>query len=62
MNVKSDAQYETLRADFRAGIPNPEAVDEAGAAKFLALMAELGGEKLVGAATTLPAGLFADVN
>ena len=62
MNVKSDAQYETLRADFRSGIPNDEAVDEAGAAKFLALMAKLGGEKLVGEATTLPAGLFADVN
>ena len=62
MNVKSDAQYETLRADFRTGIPNGEPVDEMGAAKFLALMAELGGEKLVGAATTLPEGLFADVN
>jgi len=62
MNVKSDAQYETLRTDFRAGIPKAEPVDEAGAAKFLALMADLGGEKLVGSATTLPTGLFADVN
>lgn len=62
MNVKSDAQYETLRTDFRAGIPNAEAVDVESAAKFLALMAKLGGEKLVGGATTLPNGLFADVN
>lgn len=62
MNANSDAQYETLRTDFRAGIPNDETVDEAGAAKFLTLMAKLGGEKLVGEATTLPAGLFADVN
>ena len=62
MNVKSDAQYETLRTDFRAGIPNAEAVDVESAAKFLALMAVLGGEKLVGSATTLPDGLFADVN
>lgn len=62
MNVKSDAQYETLRTDFRKGIPNAEPVDEESAAKFLALMAKLGGEKLVGGATTLPAGLFADVN
>ena len=62
MNVKSDAQYEGLRTDFRAGIPDAQAVDEEGAAKFLELMAKLGGEKLVGSATTLPVGLFADVN
>lgn len=62
MNAKSDAQFLSLRNDFRAGIPNGEPVDEAGAAKFLALMAELGGEKLVGGATTLPDGLFAKVH
>lgn len=62
MNVKNDAQYEILRADFRAGIPNDAPVDEDEAARFLALMADLGGKKLVGQATTLPDGLFADVN
>lgn len=62
MNANSDAQYETLIADFRAGIPNPEPVDAADAAAMLELMARLGGEKLVGAATTLPDGLFAAVN
>ncbi len=62
MNVKSDAQYETLITDFRAGIPQDMPIDVEGAADFLALMAKLGGEKLVGQATTLPDGLFADVN
>ncbi len=61
MNVTTDKQFETLRADFRAGIPNEGAIDEVGADKLLQLMAELGGEKLVGKATTLPAGLFATV-
>ncbi|WP_306262749.1 ABC transporter substrate-binding protein [Pararhizobium sp. IMCC21322] len=61
MNVTTDKQYETLRADFRAGIPNKGAIDKVGADKFLQLMAELGGKKLVGAATTLPAGLFAEI-
>ncbi|MGB0905192.1 MAG: ABC transporter substrate-binding protein, partial [Mangrovicoccus sp.] len=61
MNAKSDAQFEQLRTDFRAGIPQPGPVDEAGADKLLQLMAELGGEKLVGEATTLPAGLFLQV-
>lgn len=62
MNAKSDAQFEALRSDFRKGIPNPSAVEPAEADKLLQLMAKLGGEKLVGQATTLPDGLFADVN
>jgi NitT/TauT family transport system substrate-binding protein len=61
MNVTTDAQYETLIADFRAGIPNAGAINEDGADRFLQLMAELGGEKLVGKATTLPAGLFVQI-
>lgn len=61
MRVKSDAQFETLRTDFRSGIPNAEPVDAAEADKLLQLMAKLGGEKLVGGATTLPDGLFAVV-
>lgn len=59
MNANNDAQYETLKADFRAGIPNAAPVDEESAAAMLALMAELGGDRLVGEATTMPAGLFA---
>ncbi|WP_095587651.1 ABC transporter substrate-binding protein [Actibacterium ureilyticum] len=59
MNAQSDAQFDALRDGFRAGIPAEGPVNEADAAKLLELMAELGGEKLVGKATTLPAGLFA---
>ncbi|MCG6902481.1 MAG: ABC transporter substrate-binding protein [Rhodobacter sp.] len=61
MNAKNDAQFEALRADFRAGIPNRGAVNEESADKLLQLMAELGGAKLVGSATSMPAGLFAGV-
>ena len=58
MNADNDAEFEALRAGFRAGIPAPGPVDEAAAAKLLAVMAELGGEELVGQATTLPEGVF----
>jgi len=58
MNANNDTQFDILKADFRAGIPQAGSVDEAGADRFLQLMARLGGEKLVGEATTLPAGLF----
>jgi len=58
MNAKSDAEFEALKAGFIAGIPVDQPVDEAAAARMLALMGELGGEKLIGAATTLPDGVF----
>ncbi len=58
MNAKTDAQFAALKTGFRAGIPAPGPVDEDAAAKMLALMAELGGEELVGKATTLPEGVF----
>lgn len=58
MNAKSDAQFEALKAGFRAGIPAPGPVDEAAAAKMLAIMAGLGGSELVGDMTDLPAGVF----
>ncbi len=61
MNADTDAEYEALRDDFRAGIPDPGQVDAEAANRLLRLMSELGGERLVGAATTLPAGLFAPV-
>lgn len=61
MRVDADAEFEVMRADFRAGIPQDRPVDAAGADRFLRLMAELGGEKLVGKASSLPVGLFADV-
>jgi NitT/TauT family transport system substrate-binding protein len=62
MNAKNDAQFETLREDFRAGIPNPGSVNAESAGQLLQLMAELGGEQLVGRATTLPEGLFVNLD
>ena len=50
MNAKTDAQFEALRAGFRAGIPAPGPIDEDAAARMLALMVELGGEELLGKA------------
>ena len=61
MNVTSDAQFEQLKLDWIAGIPDRRPVDVVAANKMLELMAELGGAELVGAATTVPQGLFADV-
>ncbi len=61
MNVRNDKQFSTLRDDFRAGIPAAGNVKEDEAATFFALMARLGGKKLVGSATELPSGLFAGV-
>lgn len=61
MNANSDAQFESLRTDFRAGIPQPGPINADGADKLLQLMATLGGADLVGDATTLPAGLFATI-
>lgn len=61
MNVRSEAEFHTLRDDFRAGIPADGPINMASADKLLRLMAGLGGEKLVGGATTLPPGLFAEI-
>jgi NitT/TauT family transport system substrate-binding protein len=58
MNAADDAQFEALKAGFIEGIPAEGPVSEEAAAKMLTLMADLGGEELVGGATTLPEGLF----
>ncbi len=58
MNAKTDAQFDALKAGFIAGISNKGRVDEAAADKMLRLMAQLGGEDLLGSATSLPEGLF----
>lgn len=58
MNAKTDAQFEALKAGFRAGIPAHGPVDEDAAARMLALMIELGGKELMGEAQELPAGTF----
>ncbi|MGC8201513.1 ABC transporter substrate-binding protein [Aliiroseovarius sp. PTFE2010] len=58
MNVKSDAQFDALKAGFLEGIPDTGPVDEEAADAMLRLMAELGGSELLGEATRLPDGLF----
>ncbi len=58
MNADTEAQFETLRDDFRAGIPVDAPVSEEGADALLKVMADLGGAELVGEATELPKGLF----
>lgn len=58
MNAADDAEFEALKAGFLAGIPAEGPVDEKAADAMLALMARIGGEELVGGATTLPKGVF----
>lgn len=58
MRAETDAQFDALVAGFRAGIPAPGPVDEAAADRMLKLMADLGGEDLLGDATELPDGTF----
>lgn len=58
MRANSDAQFEALIAGFRAGIPDEGPVDEASAATMFKIMADLGGDQLVGSAETLPDGVF----
>ncbi len=61
MNAPDEAAFQELRADWIKGIPDRAPMDGDAASDFLAIMAELGGAELVGQATTLPPGLFADV-
>lgn len=58
MKPTDEAQFIALRDGWRAGVPAPGPVNEASAAAMLALMADLGGEQLVGRAATLPEGVF----
>ena len=58
MKPKNDAEFEALKAGFRAGIPTSTTVDEAAVDNTLQMMAKLGGPDLVGKATALPKDLF----
>ena len=58
MDAADEAEFEALKAGWRAGIPAPGPVDAKNAQKMFATMAELGGEELTGGVATLPEGLF----
>ncbi|MCA0943240.1 ABC transporter substrate-binding protein [Salipiger pacificus] len=61
MNAADEAEFEQLRGDWLAGVPQRGPVDAGAADKLLSLMAELGGAELVGQASHVPDGLFAEV-
>ncbi len=61
MRAKSDADFAALKSGFIAGIPGAGPIDRGAAAQMLEIMAEFGGSDLVGAATTLPDGVFVDL-
>jgi len=58
MEAADDAEFEALKAGWRAGIPAHGPVDAENAQKMFATMAELGGDELTGGVTALPEGLF----
>ncbi len=61
MNAATEAEFRQLQADWLAGVPARGPVDRDGADRMLRLMHDLGGADLVGQATSLPAGLFAEL-
>jgi NitT/TauT family transport system substrate-binding protein len=59
MNIEEDAVFENTVKRYREGIPaRPIAEEEADTARVYERLAELGGEELVGSATTMAPGTF----
>lgn len=59
MNAETDAIFETLVRRYREGIPNrPIAEEEEDTARVYEYLVKVGGEQLVGTATTMPEGTF----
>jgi len=59
MQAADEATFQALRRGFVAGIPRLSlAADRAAAAQLYAVLAQLGGARLVGAAATLPPDLY----
>ena len=59
MNIDDDAVFENIVQRYREGIPNrPIAEEEADTAKIYDRLAKIGGEELVGSATTMSLGTF----
>jgi NitT/TauT family transport system substrate-binding protein len=62
MQAEDQPTFEMLKRYFLEGIPKRDTSAElADAERLYAVLARLGGEKLVGPAKTLPAGLYADI-
>ncbi|MDX1423581.1 MAG: transporter substrate-binding domain-containing protein [Kiloniellales bacterium] len=63
MKVASDAEFEALKAGYRAGIPAPGApLDGKAAGQLFEILVSVGGERLVGAGTRFDPGVFLDPN
>ncbi|MEH3148305.1 MAG: transporter substrate-binding domain-containing protein [Methylobacterium frigidaeris] len=61
MAAEDEPTCAALRREFLDGIPRrPVAEEEQDAGRLIAVLARLGGERLLGAATTLPDGLYWD--
>jgi NitT/TauT family transport system substrate-binding protein len=59
MQASDEASFQVLKRNFIAGIPRrPIEQERADAARLYAILAGLGGEKLVGKTTSLPDGLY----
>lgn len=62
VGAANDTELAALQEGYRQGIPVEGPVDTRAADAMLKVMADLGGEELVGQATTLPEGLFLEVS
>lgn len=61
MAADDEATFETLKRDFLSGIPRrPVETERQDGERIYATLARLGGDRLVGSARTLPAGLYLD--
>ncbi|MDS9466987.1 ABC transporter substrate-binding protein [Paracoccus sp. MBLB3053] len=58
VNAADEAEFNALRAGWRAGIPPAGPVNAENAARMFATMSELGGDELTGGVSELPDGLF----
>ena len=59
MQAEDDATFQVLKRDFVNGIPKRDvSAERADAERLFVILARIGGERLIGPAQTLPAGLY----